>query len=96
MKILLMCHGLLRTIRIGHTCSLFQTIDGGMSWTLSYTSDEEGVFYDAMDFWDNMEGIAFGDAINGTLMILRTSDGGKPLYEQVQISLIRTFSHTEC
>ena len=29
-----------------------------------------------MDFWDDMNGIAFGDAIDGRLLILRTSDGG--------------------
>ena len=36
-----------------------------------------GTFYDAMDFWDNRSGIAFGDAIDGRLLILRTFDGGE-------------------
>lgn len=35
-----------------------------------------GTFYNALDFWDEENGIAFGDAIDGRLLILRTSDGG--------------------
>lgn len=29
-----------------------------------------------MDFWDDQNGIAFGDAIDGKLVILKTTDGG--------------------
>lgn len=56
---------------------IFKTTDGGKTWDQKYFSDVEGTFYDAMDFWNDQEGIAFGDAIDSRLLILRTSDGGE-------------------
>ncbi len=56
---------------------IFKTIDGGQTWEQKYFSDVEGTFYDAMDFWNDQEGIAFGDAIDSRLLILKTSDGGE-------------------
>ena len=57
--------------------SIYKTVDGGQHWDLKYISSVKGTFYDAMDFWDDQNGIAFGDAINGRLLILRTFDGGE-------------------
>ncbi|MBO3699803.1 YCF48-related protein [Roseivirga sp. E12] len=56
---------------------IFKTTDGGQTWEQKYFSDIEGTFYDAMDFWNDQEGIAFGDAIDSRLLILKTSDGGE-------------------
>jgi len=56
---------------------IFKTTDGGQTWEQKYFSDVEGTFYDAMDFWNDQEGIAFGDAIDSRLLILKTSDGGE-------------------
>jgi len=56
---------------------IYKTIDGGQTWNQKYFSEVEGTFYDAMDFWNDQEGIAFGDAIDSRLLILRTSDGGE-------------------
>ena len=56
---------------------IYKTTDGGQNWEQKYFSMVEGTFYDAMDFWNEKEGIAFGDAINGRLLILKTTDGGE-------------------
>lgn len=56
---------------------IYKTTDGGKNWEQKYHSMAEGTFYDAMDFWDDQTGIAFGDAIDGRLLILRTTDGGE-------------------
>jgi len=56
---------------------IYKTTDGGQTWNQKYFSDTEGTFYDAMDFWNDKEGIAFGDAIDSRLLILRTFDGGE-------------------
>jgi photosystem II stability/assembly factor-like uncharacterized protein len=48
--------------------------DGKMD--LVYKEEGEGVFYDAMTFWNNYEGIAIGDSVNGCLSIIITRDGG--------------------
>ncbi len=41
-----------------------------------YYEEGEGVFYDAMKFWNDEEGIAMGDPQNGCLSMLITRDGG--------------------
>lgn len=41
-----------------------------------YTEEGKGVFYDAINFWNENEGIAMGDPINGCLSIIITRDGG--------------------
>lgn len=44
---------------------------------LVYIEDVEGVFYDAMTFWNEQEGIAMGDPVEGCLSIIMTRDGGQ-------------------
>lgn len=41
-----------------------------------YFEEHEKVFYNAMHFWDEKEGIAMGDPIDGCLSIIITRDGG--------------------
>ena len=41
-----------------------------------YTETGETVFYDSMKFWNNEEGIAMGDPVDGCLSIIVTKDGG--------------------
>ncbi|PIQ50324.1 MAG: hypothetical protein COW03_00360 [Cytophagales bacterium CG12_big_fil_rev_8_21_14_0_65_40_12] len=60
---------------------IYKTIDGGKSWEQKFFTMKEGTFYDAMDFWDNQNGIAFGDAVDGRLLILKTKDGGETWQE---------------
>ncbi|WP_159021295.1 oxidoreductase [Formosa sp. L2A11] len=55
---------------------LYKTGDDGRM-KLVYKEDGEGVFYDAMTFWNDKEGIAVGDSINGCLSIIITRDGGE-------------------
>lgn len=43
---------------------------------LVYIEQVDGVFYDAMTFWNDTEGIAMGDAVGGCLSIITTRDGG--------------------
>jgi photosystem II stability/assembly factor-like uncharacterized protein len=54
---------------------LYGTGFGGMN--LIYKEEGEDVFYDAMTFWNDMEGIAMGDTVDGCLSIIVTRDGGK-------------------
>jgi len=55
----------------------FRTADGGKSWDLVFQTTEKGVFFDGIDFWDQKNGIAFSDPINGKFFIIKTKDGGK-------------------
>jgi photosystem II stability/assembly factor-like uncharacterized protein len=59
----------------GNPALLYKTGDqGGME--LVYKEEGEGVFYDAMAFWNDSEGIAFGDSMKGCLSVVITRDGG--------------------
>tara|TARA_R110000796_G_scaffold252584_1_gene388141 strand:- start:4396 stop:5454 length:1059 start_codon:yes stop_codon:yes gene_type:complete len=60
---------------------IYKTTDGGQSWQQKYFSMKEGTFYDAMDFWDDQNGIIFGDAVDSRLLILKTKDGGETWQE---------------
>ena len=59
----------------GDPALLYKTGDSG-AMELVYQELGPGVFYDAMAFWDNLNGIAIGDAMDGCLSILITRDGG--------------------
>nr|WP_041633255.1 oxidoreductase [Maribacter sp. HTCC2170] len=62
-------------LSVGSPALLYKTGVGGME--LVYKEEGEGVFYDAMTFWNNSEGIAIGDTVDGCLSIIITRDGGK-------------------
>ncbi|MFN4764216.1 WD40/YVTN/BNR-like repeat-containing protein [Gillisia sp. Q332] len=63
-------------LSIGNPALLFKTGDTG-SMELVYKEENEKVFYDAMTFWNDKEGIAMGDPTDGCLSIIITRDGGK-------------------
>jgi photosystem II stability/assembly factor-like uncharacterized protein len=55
---------------------LFKTGDNG-TMELVYKEEHEKVFYDALRFWNNNEGIAIGDPTDGCMSIIITRDGGQ-------------------
>lgn len=55
---------------------LFKTGNSG-KMELVYKEEGEGVFYNAMAFWNNNEGIAVGDSVGGCLSIIITRNGGQ-------------------
>jgi len=55
---------------------IYKTADAGAHWTLQYTNTDPRAFLDAMAFWDANHGLVIGDAVEGHLHILTTSDGG--------------------
>jgi len=56
---------------------IFKTIDGGKNWSLKYKNEDKRIFFDAIDFWDEHNGIAFSDAIEGRFFMIITNDGGE-------------------
>lgn len=59
----------------GSPALLYKTGEAGRM-ELAYEDRDPEVFYDAMAFWDDRNGIAVGDAMDGCLSILLTRDGG--------------------
>jgi photosystem II stability/assembly factor-like uncharacterized protein len=65
------------SIGSGESSRIYKTIDAGRTWALQFTNTDPKAFFDAMAFWDPNRGIAFSDSVDGQLVILRTTDGGK-------------------
>lgn len=53
-----------------------KTTDAGQSWREVYRNEREGIFFDAMDFWDSQRGMAFSDAPVDKLVVVKTTNGG--------------------
>lgn len=69
-----------RNARVAHVAAtagrIFRTTDGGRTWSLRYQTSDTSVFLDAIDFWDDRNGIALGDPMGGRFFLLLTTDGG--------------------
>mgnify|MGYP003133162032 CR=1 FL=1 len=63
-------------LSVANPALLYKTGDSG-KMELVYMEENEKVFYDAMAFWNNTEGIAIGDPVDACLSIIITRDGGK-------------------
>ncbi len=61
----------------GQPARVYRTEDGGATWAKTFEHADERSFFDAMDFWDEENGIAFSDPIDGRLVVIRTRDGGR-------------------
>jgi len=66
----------LLSIGSGSQSRIYKTIDAGQHWTLQFTNRDSAGFFDCMDFWDAKRGIVIGDAVNGSVAMLTTTDGG--------------------
>lgn len=73
-------------LSVGNPALLYKTGDNG-KLELVYKEEDEKVFYDAMTFWNDKEGIAIGDSMNGCLSIITTRDGGQTWIKQDCASL---------
>jgi len=60
----------------GSPAYILVTTDGGKKWNPVYTKTHPDAFFDGMDFWNDKEGIIYGDPIDGKMLLLYTVDGG--------------------
>ena len=63
-------------LSVGNPAVLYKINKKSLEATLVYKEIHEKVFYDAIQFWNNKEGIALGDPIQDCFSILITRDGG--------------------
>lgn len=63
-------------LSVGNPALLFKTGDDG-TMDLVYREDHENVFYDALTFWNDREGIGMGDPVKNCLSVIITRDGGQ-------------------
>ncbi len=63
----------------GLPAAIYRTEDGGKQWVLVHeVQDDSLAFVDAIGFWNDKEGLLFGDPLaDGRMLLLGTSDGGR-------------------
>jgi len=62
-------------LSIANPALLYKTGNNG-KMILVYNEENEKVFYDSMDFWNDQEGIAIGDPTDDCMSVIITRDGG--------------------
>ena len=69
-------NGIFFAVSIGNPGRLYKMNRKSNKPTLVYEEENEKVFYDSMDFWNDQEGIAIGDPTDDCMSIIVTRDGG--------------------
>lgn len=64
-------------LSIASPALLYKSTDNGKNWNIVYQENDTSAFYDAMQFWDDKNGIAMGDPTDSCLSIIITNDGGE-------------------
>jgi photosystem II stability/assembly factor-like uncharacterized protein len=77
-------------VNAGSPAYVLRTEDGGKNWTENYKNADSAIFLDGMDFWDEKNGIIFGDPIQNRLQLLITHDGGKSWKDISSASKLQT------
>jgi photosystem II stability/assembly factor-like uncharacterized protein len=60
----------------GDASRIYKTTDGGKSWSKQFQSADPASFFDALAFWNEKNGIALGDPVDGKFQLIATDDGG--------------------
>lgn len=60
----------------GFPANIMLTTDAGASWRKVFTLNDSAAFIDGVDFFNEKEGVMYGDPMNGKMLLLRTKDGG--------------------
>ncbi|MGH9372568.1 MAG: WD40/YVTN/BNR-like repeat-containing protein [Vicinamibacterales bacterium] len=66
-------------LSIGHgdASRIYKTTDAGATWVLQFRNEDSKAFFDAMVFSDRRTGFALSDAVDGQLVLSRTTDGAR-------------------
>jgi photosystem II stability/assembly factor-like uncharacterized protein len=60
----------------GAPAYVLRTNNGGASWQKVYENVDSAAFIDGIDFRNKKDGLIYGDAINGRMLLVGSSDGG--------------------
>lgn len=60
----------------GTPACILRTVDGGHHWNIVYKNEHPQAFIDGMDFWNNNEGMVYGDGIENSMLLVQTLDAG--------------------
>jgi photosystem II stability/assembly factor-like uncharacterized protein len=68
-------------IAVDEPAYILKTTDAGETWKIVYENKTKGMFLDAMEFWNEQNGVVLGDPINGKFFLAKTSDSGNTWQE---------------
>lgn len=69
-------NGNVYVVNIMSPASVYRSSNKGETWEQVYTDVDTNAFFDAVNFWDDQNGILLGDAQNNCFHIAITRDGG--------------------
>ncbi|MEO1528125.1 MAG: YCF48-related protein [Planctomycetota bacterium] len=65
----------------GQPARVYVTANGGKDWKMAFEHSDERAFFDALSFWNRDDGIAMSDPIDGRVLLIKTTDGGRTWFE---------------
>lgn len=74
-------------VNVGNPALLYQISKDGKETKIVYQENQEKVFFDSMQFWNDKEGIAMGDPVTDCLNIIITRDGGNSWHKVASAKL---------
>ena len=81
-------------LSVGNPAMLIRINKKTLEETVVYKEDHEKVFYDSMQFVDDLNGFAMGDPIENCLAFIKTTDGGKT-WQKVSCDILPSISEGE-
>ena len=81
-------------LAIGNPAMLIRIDKNTLEETVVYKEEHEKVFYDSMQFVDDLNGFAMGDPIENYLAFIKTTDGGKT-WQKVNCDVLPKVSEGE-
>jgi photosystem II stability/assembly factor-like uncharacterized protein len=60
----------------GEDSRIYKTADGDSTWILQFKNPDHEAFFDAIAFWDDKNGVALSDPVQGQFQLIVTDDGG--------------------
>ena len=81
-------------LAVGNPAMLIRIDKKTLEETVVYKEEHEKVFYDSMQFVDDLNGFAMGDPIENCLAFIKTNDGGKT-WQKVNCDVLPKVSEGE-
>ena len=78
----------------GSPAIVFKSIDKGQNWQKVYREEHPDCYYNSLAFWDEKEGIAIGDIVDGCLSVIITRDGGES-WQKLGCNLLPHYAEDE-
>ncbi|MCX7876817.1 MAG: hypothetical protein N2321_11730 [Melioribacteraceae bacterium] len=71
----------------------FRTSDGGKTWKRKYMNRDPKIFFNGFAFWDDKNGIAFSDPIDGKFYLVTTKDAGETWKEITNLNIPQAYKN---